>query len=129
MGFSFAISTHQVPWQGATKVKLLGKTVLVFRVDGEFRAVNGLCPHLGVPLRSRDIESNGVITCWFHGAKFDSNKGQVLREPLSAEWRKSIPLGIGSVVAAVVPKKCKALSRFGLEVRGTDVWIDLESAA
>jgi nitrite reductase/ring-hydroxylating ferredoxin subunit len=128
MSFSFAISTQQVPMQGATKVKLFGTTILVFRADGEFRAVNGLCPHLGVPLRQNAIDANGVVTCWFHGAKFDSSKGQVIREPVSAEWRKNIPLGIGSVVAAIVPKKCKALIRFGLEIRGTEVWVDLNSA-
>jgi nitrite reductase/ring-hydroxylating ferredoxin subunit len=124
MGYEYAMSSDDVPHAGATKIRLGSKSILLMKVQQEFRAVASRCPHLGVPLREADVDAQGVITCWFHGAKFSSVDGEVLRGPLSVEWRSGIPLGLGSVAAAIIPKRCPDLARYALEVRGREIWID-----
>jgi nitrite reductase/ring-hydroxylating ferredoxin subunit len=124
MGYEHAMSVGDVPHAGAIRIRLGGKSILLMNVQQEFRAVAARCPHLGVPLREADVDAQGVVTCWFHGAKFSTVDGEVLRGPLSGEWRSGIPLGLGSVAAAIIPKRCPDLARYALEVRGREIWID-----
>jgi 3-phenylpropionate/trans-cinnamate dioxygenase ferredoxin component len=124
MAFQFAIALALLPQPGAIRLKISGQGVLVSRLGDAVVAVSARCPHLGVPMRSADISANGTVTCWFHGARFDLQSGKLLRPPLSASWRNDIPLGMGHVVAAVVPARCGELTRFPVEIRDTGIWID-----
>lgn len=57
-----------------------GKTVAVFNVNGEFRAIDNTCLHRGGPLGEGDVEGN-VVTCPWHGWQFDVTTGACVNNP------------------------------------------------
>jgi nitrite reductase/ring-hydroxylating ferredoxin subunit len=129
MAFEQVAQVSDIPKNGGLKVSLGSGACLLFRTEGRVRAVNQRCPHLGVPLRAQDINAEGVVTCWFHGAQFEGASGDVLRPPLSKDWQRKIPLGFGTVAAAVIPNKCKALASYAVEIRGSAIWVDTRANA
>jgi nitrite reductase/ring-hydroxylating ferredoxin subunit len=63
-----------------------GRIVALANVDGQWSAIDGLCPHQGGPL-GRGRLCNGVITCPWHGWQFDAVSG---RHRLSATVRQAV---------------------------------------
>jgi nitrite reductase (NADH) small subunit/3-phenylpropionate/trans-cinnamate dioxygenase ferredoxin subunit len=62
-----------VEGQGKT-VSLGGKLIAVFRVDGEYFAIDDVCPHMGASLSEGEIE-NRIVTCCWHGWRFRLTDG------------------------------------------------------
>lgn len=54
--------------------------VVIFNSNGNFYALNNLCPHRQAPLSAGQVE-NGVVTCPHHGARFDLRTGKGLKGP------------------------------------------------
>ena len=52
-----------------------GRIVALFNIDGEFHALDGICPHAGGPLGQGELKGN-VVTCPWHGWQFDVTSGQ-----------------------------------------------------
>lgn len=52
-----------------------GTIVAVFRQDGEFYAINDLCPHLGASLAEGSLEQ-GIVACPWHDWKFCIKSGE-----------------------------------------------------
>ena len=50
------------------------RVVALFNVDGQFHALEGLCPHQGGPLGKGRLEGH-VVTCPWHGWQFDVTTG------------------------------------------------------
>ena len=50
--------------------------IVVANVDGKFYAMRGVCNHQGGPLSEGELEAN-VITCPWHGAKWDVTTGKL----------------------------------------------------
>ncbi|HND52905.1 MAG TPA: Rieske 2Fe-2S domain-containing protein [Pirellulaceae bacterium] len=51
------------------------RIVALFNVDGEFYALDGICPHQGGPLGKGRL--NGcILTCPWHGWQYDVKTGQ-----------------------------------------------------
>jgi nitrite reductase/ring-hydroxylating ferredoxin subunit len=74
-----------------------GTKILLSRVDGEVKGVIDKCTHLGMPMRKGKFEGT-VITCPFHGSRFDIATGKNL------DW-------ITGVMGAPMPKwACKMIS-------------------
>jgi nitrite reductase/ring-hydroxylating ferredoxin subunit len=74
-----------------------GTKILLSRVDGEVKGVIDKCTHLGMPMRKGKFEGT-VITCPFHGSRFDIATGENL------DW-------ITGVMGAPMPKwACKMIS-------------------
>jgi len=74
-----------------------GTKLLLSRVDGEVKGVIDKCTHLGMPMRKGKFEGT-VITCPFHGSRFDIATGENL------DW-------ITGVMGAPMPKwACKMIS-------------------
>ena len=46
-----------------------GKMVAVFLTNGEYSAINDLCPHMGASLADGMVE-NGIVTCSWHAWRF-----------------------------------------------------------
>lgn len=66
---------------GQTKlVQLDGQGVAVYNVGGTFYATADECTHRGGPLSEGDLEGT-VVTCPFHGSRFDVTTGKVVRGP------------------------------------------------
>jgi nitrite reductase (NADH) small subunit len=54
--------------EGAT-FTVSGRLVAVFFVDGQYFAIDDLCPHMGASLGAGHVES-GVVTCPWHAWRF-----------------------------------------------------------
>jgi 3-phenylpropionate/trans-cinnamate dioxygenase ferredoxin subunit len=54
--------------------------VAVFNLDGEYIAIEDVCPHDGSEIATGCIK-NGVLECPHHGATFDLRSGGVLTPP------------------------------------------------
>ncbi len=52
-----------------------GRVIALYHVDGEFFAMDGICPHAGGPLGHGQLEGC-VVTCPWHGWQFDVTTGQ-----------------------------------------------------
>jgi nitrite reductase (NADH) small subunit len=58
------------------------RIVALFNVDGEFHALDGVCPHQGGPLAEGDLQGC-IVTCPWHGWQFDVRNGEFqLRQSL-----------------------------------------------
>ena len=65
------------------KVEIAGKTVAVFNIGGSYHAMDDTCTHRGGPLSEGQVEGN-VVTCPWHGAKFNVTSGEVVGPPARA---------------------------------------------
>ena len=61
-------------------LKVDGKKIALFNVDGALYAIDDSCTHRGGPLSEGEL-SGKEVTCPWHGAMFDVTTGQVLRPP------------------------------------------------
>jgi 3-phenylpropionate/trans-cinnamate dioxygenase ferredoxin component len=57
-----------------------GEEVAVYDVDGAFYATQAECTHQGGPLNDGELDGK-VVTCPWHGSRFDVTTGQVVRGP------------------------------------------------
>ncbi|MFW5911375.1 MAG: Rieske (2Fe-2S) protein [Halolamina sp.] len=60
--------------EGRTVASAGGTPVAVFYHEGEYRAVNNRCPHMGFPLSEGSVDE-GVLTCEWHHARFELSCG------------------------------------------------------
>jgi nitrite reductase/ring-hydroxylating ferredoxin subunit len=61
---------------GASRETVAGdRIVALFNVDGEFHALDGVCPHQGGPL-GKGVLQGCVVTCPWHGWQFDVRNGE-----------------------------------------------------
>ena len=51
------------------------RIVALFNVDGQFHALDGVCPHQGGPLGKGELKGS-IVTCPWHGWQFDVSSGQ-----------------------------------------------------
>lgn len=58
--------------------------IVVFRVEGALYAIDARCPHVGAPMDEGFLEGT-VLTCPFHGARFDIATGQTINGPAYSE--------------------------------------------
>src|SRR5262249_10915623 len=61
-------------------VEVEGKRIAVFNVGGRYYATDDTCPHRGGPL-SEGVLQDDVVTCPWHGSKFNVTTGAVLSPP------------------------------------------------
>ena len=52
-----------------------GRIVALFNVDGEFHALDGICPHQGGPL-GKGALTGCIVTCPWHGWQYDVRTGR-----------------------------------------------------
>ena len=78
--FHFAAEASTIgPGRGRT-VNVREREFALFNVDGEFRAVDNECPHVGAPLGAGTL-SDGNVICPMHGWEFDLKDGSCLTNP------------------------------------------------
>ena len=61
-------------------VEANGRSIAVFNVDGEYYAVDNVCPHRGGPLADGDLEGT-VIACPWHAWRWDVRSGANVNNP------------------------------------------------
>lgn len=76
-----------------------GHKLLVANVGGKFYAVSSLCTHVGGPLDKGPLEKT-VVTCPWHGSKFDVTTGALVNGPAE-----------------------KVLDKFEVKLEGTDILV------
>ncbi len=72
--FVEAARLDQVPPGKGTSVKVGGKDVALFNVDGTIHALDDTCPHAGSSLGTSKLDGK-IVTCRGHGMKFDVTSG------------------------------------------------------
>jgi nitrite reductase (NADH) small subunit len=72
----------QVPPGTGKAVQAGAKQVAIFNVGGTFYALDSLCTHRHGPLAEGALEGT-IVTCPWHGSKFDVTSGQVVKGPAS----------------------------------------------
>jgi nitrite reductase/ring-hydroxylating ferredoxin subunit len=60
--------------------------IVLCKLDGEIYALQGICSHEELPLDGGEIE-DGILTCEWHGARFDIRTGAVCSPPASVPLR------------------------------------------
>ena len=64
-----------VPEGGSHVVEVDDVAVAVFHIDGEYHALNNVCPHQGGPLGDGSVE-DGCVYCPWHGWQFEIESGE-----------------------------------------------------
>ena len=69
--------TADCPPGEAREIVVAGKIIAIFNVDGEYFALDGMCPHQGGPLGKGKL-TGCIVTCPWHGFQFDVRDGRHL---------------------------------------------------
>ncbi|RQG96487.1 Rieske (2Fe-2S) protein [Natrarchaeobius chitinivorans] len=78
-------SVEEITESGRELTSIDGTPIAVFFHEGEFRAVNNRCPHMGFPLVEGTVD-DGVLTCHWHHARFELSCGDTF-DP----WADDVP--------------------------------------
>ncbi len=68
-------AAEEIPVGTSKELAAANRVIALFNVDGEFHALDGICPHAGGPLGKGTLDGN-VVTCPWHGWQFDVTSGQ-----------------------------------------------------
>lgn len=67
-------STQDIP-EGVGREFRVGKRyIAIFRYQGQFYALEDVCPHAGAPLNNGPLQ-NGAVTCLWHAWRFNLHDG------------------------------------------------------
>lgn len=80
MSEHFVAVVRAVPEHEAAGFTVAGREIVLCRVNGVVCALSGICTHEDLPLDGGTIE-NGVLTCPWHGARYDVRTGRVRALP------------------------------------------------
>ena len=83
-------------------VQVDGRSIALFDLGGTCRAVDDECTHAGGNLSEGEVDG-GVVTCPWHGARFDLASGQPLSPPASSPVRT-----------------------YPVKIQGSEVWLEIE---
>ena len=78
------------------------RSLALFNVAGTFYAIDNTCAHMGGPLGEGELAGE-VVTCPWHGARFNVKTGEVLAPPAR-----------------------KGVRSFPVKVQGDDVLVELD---
>jgi nitrite reductase/ring-hydroxylating ferredoxin subunit len=80
MGKVIAGKVSDIPPGKMIKIKVDGKDVMIANIEGDFCAMDDTCTHSGSSLSEGTLEG-GIVTCGWHGAKFDCKTGKLDKFP------------------------------------------------
>jgi nitrite reductase/ring-hydroxylating ferredoxin subunit len=72
---------NEIPDETMKHVEVNGKEVLIANIGGKFYAVGDSCGHMNALLSMGNLTAN-IVTCPFHGARFDVTTGKKVAEPI-----------------------------------------------
>ena len=90
--------------------------VLVVRIGDDYYAADARCPHMRARLSQGKLKGT-VVTCPFHGSKFDLKDGRVLN------W---VGMGGLALKAAALFKLPKPLGIYKVEIEDDSVFVDVQ---
>ena len=102
--------------------RFFGEDLVVFRVDGELRALDAYCGHMGAHLGCGGVVRDGNLVCPFHGWEWSKGRSQRL-DPLPGSAQ---PLGTDPPVAGRREERCGVpfapLGGNGSDLGGADLF-------
>jgi nitrite reductase/ring-hydroxylating ferredoxin subunit len=78
--FTSIAKTGDIPDGEGRAYAVNGRMVAIFNTEGNFRAIDDFCPHMGASLASGYME-NGVVACPWHAWRFCVNDGTWVDNP------------------------------------------------
>ena len=78
-------ASKEVTGENKLEFELDGEDILLFRFNGEMRAIQNTCTYMNLPLSGGQIDEDGHITCPFHGTAYCTNEGTVQK------WCNELP--------------------------------------
>ncbi len=72
--------TSDLPPGTMRRYSINGNEVIVANLEGAFFAMDGNCTHAGADLSKGTLEG-GIVTCPWHGSRFDIKTGRALSGP------------------------------------------------
>jgi nitrite reductase/ring-hydroxylating ferredoxin subunit len=78
--------------EGGKLVEAAGKRIALFKLSDGYYAIEDTCPHAGGPLSEGPLAGD-VVTCPWHGSRFDVKTGAVLGPP-AKRGVKSFPVRV-----------------------------------
>ena len=82
----------EVPVGKMKHVKVQGKEIVISNIGGKFYAMDDRCGHMNAGLSMGTIPNDGIVTCPFHGARFDATTGKKVKEPVLTSSQQMEPL-------------------------------------
>ncbi len=89
-------SAAEIPVGEGREYVVGGRIVALFNVDGQFHALDGICPHAGGPL-AKGVMHDQVVTCPWHGWQFDVTSGRHCLNPQLQQPRFSVSVEAGEL--------------------------------
>ncbi len=102
MAFVKAATLDEIPPGTGKQVKVQGRTIALFNVDGHFRAIDDTCPHRGASLAEGEVVGDEVVCPW-HAAAFDLATGAHLSPPARSGVQAYPVQVVGNEVQVDVP--------------------------
>lgn len=84
--------TNEIANRQMKHVEVKGKEILIANIDGKFYALNDRCGHMNALLSMGNIANDNIVTCPFHGARFDITTGKKVKEPVLTPSQEMEPL-------------------------------------
>jgi nitrite reductase/ring-hydroxylating ferredoxin subunit/Fe-S cluster biogenesis protein NfuA len=88
----------EIPDGGARDTVVDREGLLLIRRGDTVNCFSAYCPHRGVGIDSRDIEADGILTCYRHGYRFDLATGECLSAPGLSLERHDVSIADGKLM-------------------------------
>lgn len=82
----------EIPPGKMKHVEVNGKEIVISNVEGKFYAMDDRCGHMNARLSMGNVSNHGIITCPFHGARFEATTGKKVKEPVLTPSQQMEPL-------------------------------------
>ena len=93
-------SLAEVPTQGVLAMKLLGKSLILSKVDSQVVCYENACSHFGEALDFGNV-SNGILTCPSHKFRYRLETGECLTSPEMSLQSYSVQVEDGRVFVQI----------------------------
>lgn len=100
MNWKNVCEVSQVAEDFPFSAKVEGKEIGVYLIDGNYYALEDVCPHAHA-LLSQGIVDDGKVECPLHEALFDVRTGRCLREPGSRDLQTYLTRVVGNQIQIV----------------------------
>ena len=82
----------EVPVGKMKHLEVQGKEIVISNIRGKFYAMDDRCGHMNAGLSMGTITNDGIVTCPFHGARFDATTGKKTKEAVLTSSQQMEPL-------------------------------------
>jgi nitrite reductase/ring-hydroxylating ferredoxin subunit len=82
----------EIPVGKMKHIEVEGKEIVISNIGGKFYAMDDRCGHMNARLSMGNISNDGIVTCPFHGARFDATTGKKIKEPVLTPSQQMEPL-------------------------------------